>query len=47
MLPAVRARRQTKPLLYPWPLWVAGPWGAILLAVSVAISQGRRGGQAR
>jgi hypothetical protein len=37
----------TAQLIYPWPLWVAGPWGAILLAVSVATSQGRRGGQAR
>jgi hypothetical protein len=34
-------------LLYPWPLWVAGPWGAILLAISVAVTQARRGGQAR
>jgi hypothetical protein len=37
----------TAQLIYPWPLWVAGPWGAILLAVSVAIMQSRRGGQAR
>jgi hypothetical protein len=37
----------TAQLLYPWPLWVAGPWGAILLAISVAVSQARRGGQAR
>jgi DUF1707 SHOCT-like domain len=37
----------TAQLLYPWPLWVAGPWGAILLAVSVAVAQSRRGGQAR
>jgi hypothetical protein len=37
----------TAQLTYPWPLWVAGPWGAILLAVSVAMSQGRRGAQAR
>jgi uncharacterized protein DUF1707 len=22
-------------LAYPWPLWVAGPWGAVLLAKSV------------
>jgi Domain of unknown function (DUF1707) len=25
----------TAHLIYPWPLWVAGPWGAVLLAVSV------------
>jgi hypothetical protein len=31
-------------LIYPWPLWVAGPWGAVLLAVSVGVSQIRRGG---
>lgn len=35
----------TAQLIYPWPLWVAGPWGAVLLAVSVAVSQARRGGQ--
>lgn len=22
-------------LIYPWPLWVAGPWGAVLFAKSV------------
>jgi len=33
-------------LVYPWPLWVAGPWGAILLVVSIAVSQARHGGQA-
>ncbi len=37
----------TAQLIYPWPLWVAGPWGAILLAISVAVTQARRGGQAR
>ncbi len=37
----------TAQLLYPWPLWVAGPWGAILLAISVAVTQARRGGQGR
>jgi len=31
-------------LVYPWPLWVAGPWGAVLLAVSVGVAQIRRGG---
>ncbi len=34
-------------LMYPWPLWVAGPWGAILVVISVAVTQSRRGGQAR
>ncbi len=24
-------------LAYPWPLWVAGPYGALLAAVSVAV----------
>jgi hypothetical protein len=37
----------TAQLVYPWPLWVAGPWGAILLAVSAAVAASRRGGQAR
>jgi len=29
-------------LVYPWPLWVAGPYGAALLAVSAAVTQFRR-----
>lgn len=29
-------------LLYPWPLWVAGPWGAALLASSVGATALRR-----
>jgi hypothetical protein len=33
----------TAHLIYPWPVWVAGPWGAILLAVSVGVTQVRRG----
>ena len=33
----------TAQLIYPWPVWVAGPWGAILLAVSVGVTQVRRG----
>jgi len=37
----------TAQLIYPWPLWVAGPWGAVLLAVSVSVTQARRGGQPR
>jgi hypothetical protein len=28
--------------VYPWPLWVAGPWGAVLLAISVSVVAGRR-----
>lgn len=31
-------------LIYIWPVWVAGPWGAVLLAVSVGVGQIRRGG---
>jgi hypothetical protein len=23
-------------MLYPWPIWVAGPWGMVLLAHSIA-----------
>jgi hypothetical protein len=29
-------------LMYPWPAWVAGPYGAALLAISAPISQTRR-----
>jgi hypothetical protein len=29
-------------LIYPWPVWVAGPYGAALLAISAPISAGRR-----
>jgi DUF1707 SHOCT-like domain len=25
-------------LIYPWPLWVAGPWGAVLFAVSATVA---------
>lgn len=32
----------TAQLIYPWPLWVACLWGAILLAVSVSVGHGRR-----
>jgi hypothetical protein len=31
----------TAQLIYPWPLWVAGPWGALLLTVSVCVAHGR------
>ena|SRR5215469_6990768 len=27
--------------LYPWPLWVAGPYGGLLVAISAAVSLGR------
>jgi hypothetical protein len=30
-------------LIYLWPVWVAGPLGAVLLVVSVGVSQIRRG----
>jgi Domain of unknown function (DUF1707) len=30
-------------LAYPWPVWVAGPYGAVLFAVSVSVTQFRRG----
>ncbi len=33
----------TASLIYPWPLWVAGPYGAVLLALSIAAAQARRG----
>jgi Domain of unknown function (DUF1707) len=29
-------------LAYPWPLWVAGPYGAVLFALSAAVTQFRR-----
>lgn len=32
----------TAHLLYPWPLWVAGPWGAALFAISAGAGQLRR-----
>ena len=28
-------------LAYPWPLWVAGPYGALLAAISVSVRTGR------
>jgi hypothetical protein len=33
----------TASLIYPWPLWVAGPYGAVLLALSAAVWPSRRG----
>src|SRR5215467_8714338 len=32
-------------LIYPWPVWVAGPAGAALLAVSAGAAAIRRGGR--
>jgi hypothetical protein len=32
-------------LIYIWPVWVAGPLGAILLVVSIGTAQIRRGSQ--
>jgi Domain of unknown function (DUF1707) len=34
-------------LVYPWPLWVAGPAGAALAAVSAGVVPARRSSQAR
>src|SRR4029079_19623158 len=30
-------------LAYPWPVWVAGPYGAVLFAVSAGVVLFRRG----
>ena len=30
-------------LAYPWPVWVAGPYGAVLFAVSAGVTLFRRG----
>jgi hypothetical protein len=30
-------------MIYPWPVWVAGPYGAALFGISAAVSMGRRG----
>lgn len=30
-------------LAYPWPVWVAGPYGALLFAISAGVTQIRRG----
>jgi hypothetical protein len=32
----------TDHLVYPWPLWVAGPFGAALFAVSAGVTASRR-----
>ncbi len=39
----VLASATTAHLIYPWPVWVAGPWGAILLVVTVGVTHIRRG----
>jgi Domain of unknown function (DUF1707) len=39
----VLASGTTGHLQYPWPLWVAGPYGAVLLAISAAATQFRQG----
>jgi hypothetical protein len=33
------ASASTDAVIYPWPLWVAGPWGVLLLVVSVGVMQ--------
>jgi Domain of unknown function (DUF1707) len=35
----------TAHLVYPWPVWVAGPWGAALLGISAGAAASRRGRQ--
>lgn len=37
----------TAHLAYPWPLWVAGPWGAALFGLSFGVTQSRRSRQAQ
>jgi hypothetical protein len=32
----------TAHLIYPWPLWVAGPYGAVLFALSAPFAASRR-----
>jgi hypothetical protein len=32
----------TAHLLYPWPLWVAGPWGVVLLGLTALVTTIRR-----
>jgi hypothetical protein len=34
-------------LIYPWPIWVAGPWGAALFGISLGVTQTRRSRQSR
>jgi len=28
----------TAQLIYPWPLWVAGPWGVVLTGVTALVT---------
>jgi hypothetical protein len=42
-LPEVWVSVTSAHLVYPWPLWVAGPDGAALFAVSAGVTQIRRG----
>jgi hypothetical protein len=28
-------------LIYFWPMWVAGPWGAVLIAATISARLGR------
>jgi Domain of unknown function (DUF1707) len=37
----------TAQLIYPWPLWVAGPWGAVLFGVSAGVLASGRGRPSR
>jgi len=39
------ASATTAHVIYPWPVWVAGPWGAALLAISFGVTQMRRDGR--
>ena len=32
----------TADFIYPWPLWVAGPWGAVLLVTTIMSKGSRR-----
>ena len=36
----------TSHLIYPWPLWVAGPWGVVLLGVTALVTTIRHGRRA-
>jgi DUF1707 SHOCT-like domain len=36
----------TAHLIYPWPLWVAGPWGVVLLGVTAIVTTIRHGHRA-
>jgi hypothetical protein len=37
----------TASLIYPWPIWVAGPWGAALFGISAGATQIRRSRRSR